>query len=641
MKRFLTLSCLGLAAFGLCGAYAGIIPEPNAAALPYATQSNPETLVVDASTAGRGFATSTMHIPVRPGPFTFVYPEWIPGYHSPSGPLADISQLKVSANGTPLAWRRDKVDMYAFHVDVPHGVDSIKVQFTVLLNGGQSVGGNVMSTPNVAVISWTRMFFYQNDINYHHYYIKPSIILPKGRGYGTALTKVSRVGQRVNFAEEPLTYVGDSPLDMGRYYKKVLLWHQGNAHQWLDMFADAPQDLDVPAKILDAYKNMTPEALALYGSRHWYNYHALLTLSNKIGFEGIEHHQSSDNRAPAGFMTNPKWQLVAGDLITHEFSHSWNGKYRRPWDLTTDNYQIPQRTDLLWVYEGMNQYLGDLLSFRCGIRKPSEYPQYLAVLYSQMAHEPGRDTTPLIDLTTGAPYYYMTANGQYPSIRRTAGDFYTEGELLWLDVDTIIRAKTHDRKSLDTFLHLYSEPKLTGPITKTYTRAEIEHLLNEVVPYDWHAFFQRHVYEVAKLPPTGEIKRAGWRLVYNSKPNPFVVADEQMFHVNSQWLTYGFDIGRGGKLTDVREWSPAWKAAMAPGMKIESVDGQRYTPAALKYVMVQAEHTRQPTTFIVSKDGWFHTIEVSYFGGPRYPHLVRIPGTVNLLAKIMAPHAKH
>ncbi len=639
MKQFLMRSAFAAAALGLCvsAGAAGLIPEPNANAVPYATKADPEILVLDASTAGRGFATSTMQIPVRPGPFTFVYPQWIPGYHAPHGPLADVSQIKVSADGKPLTWRRDKVDMYAFHVTVPQGVHTIKVQFTVLLNGG----GSLRASPNTAVITWTRVLFYQNNINYHHYYVKPSIILPKGWGYSTALTTTSREGERVNFAEEPLTYVGDSPLDMGRYYKKVLLWHHGNAHMWLDMFADAPQDLDVPAKLLAAYKNVAPEALALYGSRHWYNYHALLTLSNKISFEGVEHHQSSDNRAPADFMTNPSQQLVGGDLITHEFSHSWNGKYRRPWDLTTDNYQIPQRTDLLWVYEGMNQYLGDLLSFRAGIRKPSQYPQYLAMIYSQMATEPGRDTTPLIDLTTGAPYYYDQARGEYSSIRRTAGDFYTEGELLWLDVDTIIRAKTHGKKSLDTFLHLYSQPKFTGPITKTYTRADIEHLLNEVVPYNWHAFFQRHVYEVAKLPPTGELRRSGWRLVYTSKPNPFMAAAEAMYHFDSQWLTYGFTINKMGVLADVREGSPAWKAGMAPGMKIEAVDGQTFTPKVLNYVMVQAKRHAKPTKFVVSQDGWFHTIWVSYFGGPRYPHLVRIPGTVNMLAKIMAPHAKH
>ena len=641
VKRLLTLSSLGIAALGLCAAHAaGLIPEPNANALPFATRANPETLLLDARTAGRGFATSTMHIPVRPGAFTFVYPKWIPGEHGPTGPLANISQLKVSAGGQPLTWRRDRVDMYAFHVVVPRGVSSIKVQFTVLLNAPDT-----MATQNLAVINWNRVLFYQDDINYHHYYIRASIILPPKWTYGTALTAADQAGQRVDFTEVPLTMLVDSPLDMGRYHRQVLLWHHGDAHQWLDMFADRPQDLDVPVAILAAYRNMTPEALALYGSRHWYNYHSLLTLSDKIGFEGIEHHQSSDDRAPSTFMTNPKWQLVAGDLLTHEFSHSWNGKYRRPWDLTTDNYQIPQRTDLLWVYEGMNQYLGDLLSFRTGIRKPSEYPEYLAMIYSRMASEPGRDTEPLIDTTTAAPYLYQ-ARGQYPSIRRTAGDFYTEGELLWLDVDTIIRTRTHDGKSLDTFLHLYSQPKRTGPITKTYTRADIERLLNEVTPYDWHAFFQRHVYEVAKRPPTGELARSGWRLVYTSAPNRFVVAREQLFHRNDQWLTYGFNVGKGGVLSDVREGSPAWIAGMAPGMKIEAVDAQSYprsghqSRALLRYELNQAERHHQPTRFIVSQDGWFRTIDVAYYGGPRYPHLVRIKGKPNLLARIMAPHAK-
>ncbi len=639
MKLRLMCSVLAVAVIGLSGTAgaAGLIPEPNAAAVPYATKADPETLVLDARLAARGIAVSTLHIPVRPGPFTFVYPKWIPGYHSPAGVLADISQLKVSAEGRALSWRRDKVDMYAFHVTVPAGVRTIKVQFTMLLNGGASK----RATPNLATICWTRAFFYQNNINYRHYYLRASIILPKGWAYGTALTTVSRVGQRVNFAEEPLTYVGDSPLFMGRFYRKVQLWHHGSAHMWLDMFADAPQELDVPAKLLAAYKRLPKEAFALYGSRHWYNYHSLLALSNHISFDGIEHHQSSDDRAPADFMTNPDQQLIGGDLIPHEFSHSWNGKYRRPWDLKTDNYQIPQRTDLLWVYEGMNQYLGDLLSFRSGIRKPSEYPQYLAMIYSEMATEPGRYTEPLIDLTTGAPYFYMTATGQYPSLRRSAADFYTEGELLWLDVDTIIRARTDGKKSLDTFWHLYSAPKFTGPITKPYTRADIERLLNTVCPYNWHAFFQRHVYEVSKLPPTGELKRSGWRLVYTAKPNPFMTAAEATHHVDYQWLTYGFNVGRSGALSDVREGSPAWKAGMSPGMKLIAVDGQQFSPDVLQYYLRAAAHDHATTRFTVAQDGWVHTVSVRYVGGPRYPHLLRIPGTQNMLAKIMAPHAGH
>src|SRR6185437_919464 len=422
VKRLLPVCGVGLLALALGASPASTGAEPNANATPYATQADPEIVVLDASTAGRGFARSTVQIPVRPGPFTLVYPKWIPGFHGPHNPLADVSELRVSANGQPLTWNRDKVDMYAFHIVVPPGVHSITVRFTVLLNAG----GSMRASPHVAVLSWPRVLFYQNDINYHHYYVKASVILPEGWDYSTALTTASHVGQRVDFQEEPLTYVVDSPLDIGLYSKKVLLWQQGDAHMWLDMFADAPQNLDVPAKLLDAYKNVAPEALALYGSRHWADCHALLSLSDAITFEGVEHHQSSDNRAAADFMTNPSEQLVGGDLITHEFSHSWNGKYRRPADLTTPNFQVPMKTDLLWVYEGMNQYLGDVLSFRSGIREAKDYPEYVASIYAGMDYEAGRTTTPLIDLTTAAPYLYE-ARGDYGTIRRNANDFYDEG----------------------------------------------------------------------------------------------------------------------------------------------------------------------------------------------------------------------
>jgi predicted metalloprotease with PDZ domain len=633
VKRLLPLSCASALLISLCVSGASSAAEPNANARSDATKSKPETLVLDARDAARGLMTSKMQIPVHPGEFTFVYPKWIPGEHGPTGPLADISEIKVSANGQPLTWGRDKVDMYAFHVDVPRGVHEIDVQFTVLVNSPDT-----MATANLLVLNWNRVLFYQADTNSHDVYFKPSIILPDGWSYGTALPGPQQSGQRVDFAEVPLNMLVDSPLDAGRFYKHIELWRSGSAYQELDVFADAPQDLDFSSKLIGEYKHMTPEALALYGSRHWNDYHSLLTLSDKVGFQGIEHHQSSDNRAPDDFMTNPQMQLAAGDLLTHEFSHSWNGKYRRPYDLFALNFQIPEQTDLLWVYEGMNQYLGDLLSFRAGIREPKEYPEYLASIYSQMAHEPGRNTEPLIDTTTAAPYLYE-ARGSYPSIRRTAGDFYTEGELLWLDVDTIIREKTGGKKSLDTFLHLYSAPAVTGPITKTYTRADIEHLLNEVVPYDWHAFFQKRVYEVAPLPPTGELARAGWKLVYTSKPNKFIAAAEALRHINYQWLAYGINIGKDDTITDVREGSPAWQAGMAPGMKIMAVDGQAYTDKVLGYAMKQAEHSSTPTAFMVQQDGWYRTLQVSYHDGPRYPHLVRIPGTQDMLAKIMAPHA--
>ncbi len=632
---------LGIATLLTAGPLPAQAAEPNANAVSYATQDNPETLVLDARDAGRGLMTATMTIPVKPGPFTFVYPKWVPGEHGPTGPLANISQIKVSANGRALTWRRDQVDMYAFHVDVPPGVSKLDVQFTVLVNAS----GDVMSTPNLAIVNWNRVLFYQNDTNSSQVYFKPSIILPKGWSYGAALPDPHQTGERVDFGEVPLNMLVDSPLDAGIYYKHIELWHKGNAYQMLDIFADKPQDLDIPDSLISKYKRMTPEALALYGARHWNVYHSLLALSDAVGFQGIEHHQSSDDRAPDDFMINPKEQMAAGDLLTHEFSHSWNGKYRRPFDLWQPNFQIPEHTELLWVYEGMTQYLGDLLSFRTGIRKPSDYPEYLAMIYSNMATEPGRNTEPLIDTTTAAPYLYE-ARGSYPEIRRTAGDFYTEGELMWLDVDSIIREKTHGEKSLDSFLHLYAGPPDTGPITKTYTRADIESLLNQVVPNDWHEFFQKHVYDIADLPPTAELARAGWKLVYTSKPNLFMQTQAKLRHVNNQWLTYGFVLNKQNIVIRVRESSPAWQAGMAPGMKIQAVNGQAYSEDSqthpdkvLDWAMQQAQHSTAPTVFLVRQDGWFHTYNVSYHDGPRYPHLVRIPGTPDMLAKIMAPHA--
>jgi predicted metalloprotease with PDZ domain len=634
VTRVLPLATIGLLLLGVCVTRPAPAEEPNSNAQSYATQANPETLVLDAHNVGRGLMTATMQIPVKPGAFTFVYPKWVPGEHGPTGPLVDISEIKVSAGGQSLEWWRDKVDMYAFHVDVPRGVHTLDVQFTVLVNSA----GDRMSTANLAIINWNRVLFYQADTNSHKVWFKPSIILPQGWSYGTALPGPQESGNRVDFAVVALNMLVDSPLDMGRYYKHVELWREGSAYQMLDMFADKPQDLDVPDKLIAKYKQMTPQALALYGSRHWNDYHSLLTLSDQIGFQGIEHHQSSDNRGPDDFMTNPKDQFAAGDLLTHEFSHSWNGKYRRPADLTTLNFQIPEQTDLLWVYEGMNQYLGDLLSFRTQIRKPSDYPEYLAALYASYATEPGRNTEPLIDTTTAAPYLYEAA-GAYSSIRRTAGDFYGEGELLWLDVDTLIREKTHGEKSLDTFLHLYSAPAVTGPITKTYTRADIERLLNEVVPNDWHAFFQKRVYEVAPTPPTDEIERSGWKLVYTSKPNRFMEAADTLRHSNDQWYTYGVKIGKDGTVTDVREGSPAWSAGMAPGMKITALDGQAYDNDVLKYALTQAEHSNAPTAFLVQQDDWYRTVNVDYHGGPKYPHLVRISGTQDMLAQIMAPRS--
>jgi predicted metalloprotease with PDZ domain len=609
---------------------AGFVAKPS-----LATEQDPATLILDASRAADGIMEVRERIPATAGSFTIVYPKWIPGEHGPTGPLNDLAALRISADGAPLDWRRDPNDLYAFHVDVPAGTQAIDAEFDVLMNAS----GDVMSSHSLAIVNWNRALLYQDGIDSHRYFVKPSIVLPPGWDFATALRGAMQSGNRIDFAVTPLNMLVDSPLDLGRYVRKWNLWQEGSAFVQLDAFADHPQDLDLPASLLRAYQRVPDEAFALYGSRHFADYHALLTLSDAVGFQGIEHHQSSDNRAPDDFLTDPDESLSGGDLVTHEFSHSWNGKYRRPADLTTPNFQVPQLTDLLWVYEGMNQYLGDLLSFRAGIREPKQYPEYLATVYSEMDTETGRATTPLIDLTTGAPYYYL-ARGDYGAIRRNAGDFYTEGELVWLDVDTIIRERSHGARSLDTFLHRYTEPALTGPIVKTYTRGEIETLLNEVEPYDWHAFFDKYVYQRSVHPPADELARSGWKFVYTEKPNAFITASQADDPGITGWYSYGADLSAKGVVRDVREGSPAWRAGLAPGMHVLAVDNQEFSAGVFEYALKKAQHSSAPISLITSQTGWFQTLSLDYHDGVRYPHLERIEGTPDMLAAIMLPHAK-
>jgi predicted metalloprotease with PDZ domain len=592
------------------------------------------TLVLDARDAPRGIMYAHLTIPVKPGPFTFVYPKWIPGEHAPAGPLSDMAELSVSANGASIPWSRDLVDMYAFHVIVPEGVSQLGVDFDVLLNAP----GNTMATNHIAIVNWNRDLVYQQDTNSADVYVKPSIDLPAGWDFGTALPVAQRSGDRVAFTQVTLRTLVDSPLDCGLYAKHIPLWSSGASVAQLDLFADDPEDLDVSPKHIAPYRRLVVEALAMYGARHWNNYHALLTLSNAIGAEGIEHHESSDNRAPADFLKNPQWALLGGDLIPHEFSHSWNGKYRRPTDLTTDNFQIPMQTDLLWVYEGMNQYLGDLLSFRAGLRSAKIFPDFIASRYARLDTEPGRLKDPLIDTAAGAPFLYG-ARGDYPSLRRSAGDFYGEGELIWLDVDTIIRGQTGGAKSLDDFLHAYAGPPDTGPQVVPYTRDDIERLLNGVTPYDWHGFFERTIYEIAPHPPSDDFARAGWQLVYSAEPNQVDAAREQLTHTIDRWYSIGLRLRNDGTVTDVREPSPAWNAGLAVGMKVVAADGRAFDADVLDDALRTAQTSSAPVALLINDRDWYRTYNVDYHGGLRYPHLTRISQTPDMFAKIIAPRA--
>jgi len=604
-------------------------------AIPVAAATEPMTLAVDARDATHNILHVRMTIPVHPGPFTLVYPEWIPGEHGPTGPINSLAVLRVSANGSPVPWQRDFVDLYAFHMDVPAGTSALDVTFDQLI-----ASQDPMATPNLMILNWNRVLLYPAGSRSDDVGVKPSVILPPGWEFGTALAGAQRNGDSVSFDRVSLTTLVDSPLDAGRYFRRIALLESPPFSNEIDIFADQARDLELTPAVIQEYKNLIAETDALYGARHWSNYHFLLTLSDKIPFQGIEHHQSSDNRASDDYLTDADALKSAPDLLPHEFSHSWNGKYRRPADLLTPDYQLPEKTDLLWVYEGLNQYLGDMLSFRSGLVAADEYPEYLANVYGDLDFEPGRMATPLVDTAIAAPYLYL-APKDWSSQRRSSGDFYSEGELVWLAADAIIRTQSHGSRSLDDFVKAFDGQRTTPPMVVTYTREDVVNALNAVQPYDWEGFFQKWVYEVAPHPISLGVTLSGYKLVWNSTPNTWDSLDASVAQTQHFEYSLGFTTDADGHVADVLQGSPAAAAGMGADTSIVAVNGRKYSADILHEAITAAKDSTRPIELITVSADEYRTIAIDYHDGERYPHLARMAGTPDLLTAIMAAHSHH
>jgi predicted metalloprotease with PDZ domain len=603
-----------------------------------AVAAQPMTVVVDAREAPRNILHVRMTIGVTPGDVTLYYPKWVPGEHGPTGPLANLATLSIEGGGKPLAWQRDLVDMYAFHVHVPDGVTTLHVSFDFLMTQD-----DVMGTPDILVLNWNRVVLYPAGTPVRDISITPSVILPAGWRFGTALPSPKQSADRVDFDTVSLETLVDSTLDAGRYTRRVMLFDQGGATNELDIFADAPADLDYAPDVDAHLKALIVQADALYGWRSWSHYHFLLALSAPIEADGIEHRESSDDRALDAYLSDAHTLYSSGDLLPHEFSHSWNGKYRRPADLTTSDYQAPEKTDLLWVYEGLNQYIGDMLSYRSGLRDPKEYPDYLASLYAFMDDEPGRLTTPLSETAVAAPFLYE-APKQWARERRHSDDFYDEGELVWLDADTLIRQTSHGTKSLDDFIRAFYAPVQPMATVRTYTYDDVVTALNAVQPYDWDGFFRARVYATVTHPPSAEFERAGYHLIFSEAPNATDQITEEVDHEVDVRYSLGIvvksenDDAAPGEVQDILTGSPAAAAGLGAGVKLIAVNWRAYSADVLHAAVKASRTAREPITLIVQSGKTFTLITIDYHGGERHPHLVRIVGTPDMLETITAPH---
>ena len=602
------------------------------------------TIAVDATNAPRKILHATLTLPAQPGEMTLVYPKWIPGEHAPTGPIVDFAGLKMSANGHEVRWRRDSVDMYAFHLIVPAGANQLDVQADYLDTAAASgFSAGASSSANLVLLSWNELLLYPQGAKPGDIQVKPSLKLPEGWKFGTALTQESGSDNRIHFAQVSLEELIDSPVLAGLYFKEVPLAVEVEPKHFLDLAADGPEDLAIKPEMQAAFDNLVREAGALYRSRHYHSYHFLVTLSDQVAHFGLEHHQSSDDRVPEKTFLDDGLSLLAADLLPHEFTHSWNGKYRRPDGLATANYQDPMQGDLLWVYEGMTQYWGEVLAARSGIQSADQYKSYLASVAANLNARPGRTWRDLQDTATAAQLLYF-ASGGWDNWRRGV-DYYAEGELIWLDADTLIRERSKGKRSLNDFAGTFlavggnlapSDPPKVLP----YTFNDVVAGLNAVEPYDWTTFFREHLDTLADHAPLGGIVRGGYKLDYTDAPSEFERANEAAARGVDAWYSLGLKVAGDGVIADVLYGGLADKAGFGPEMTIVAVNGRKYSPELLHQVIHESQTSQTPLEFIVENTGYFHVLKINYHDGEKYPQLVRVGDKPASLDAILQPLVK-
>jgi predicted metalloprotease with PDZ domain len=590
-------------------------------------------LSVDATDAPRKIFHAKLTIPATPGSFTLYYPKWIPGEHGPTGPVEDLVGLKFSANGQQLTWRRDLQDGWTFHVDVPAGVTSIdaSLDFVSPIEEGIYTGGP-SATDKLAILSWNTMLLYPAGWNSDDLTYQLSLQLPDGWKFATPLPVDSQSGQQIHFKPTSLTELVDSPVATGEFMRVVPLAE--GPHQELDLTADSADALNAPQEMFDDYKKLTDQAYKLFGARHFRDYHFLFSLSDHVAHFGLEHHESNDSRIPERGVTDPDYRMLAAGLLPHEYVHSWNGKYRRPYDLEIPDYEKPMQTDLLWVYEGLTSYLGDVLSARSGLRTPQQYYDNLAVIAAMLDHRPGREWRNLQDTADGVPSMQNAPN-QWVSTRRPL-DYYDEDVLNWLWVDVIIRQQSHGAKSIDDFCHIfYGGPNGDPQVVKTYTFDDIVNTLNQVVTYDWRGFWTERLTNHGPGAPLGGIEGSGWKIIYDATRDGRSAAYEDERHEILATSSIGLRLQEDGTVIDTIEGMAAAKTGIGPGMKILAVNGRRFTEHIFRTALDDAKNSSAPIEFLVENTDYFVTYKVDYHEGQKYPHLVRDGSKPDLLSDII------
>ena len=608
-----------------------------AAALGWA-QSADIQVNVDARDAPRRLIHVQLYIPTNPGPLTLFYPQWIPGEHGPTGPIADLVNLKIRANDRTVAWRRDAINLYAFHVNVPPSTAVLDVTFDFISPadaGGFSSGSSM--TTELAVFSWNQYVLYPQGATADQLRYQARLRLPHDWHYGTALAVAQESGDQIEFRPVSLTTLIDSPVSAGAHYKTIELGAVDGAGHYLHIAADSDRALAIAPDTINQYRKLIAEAGAMFGGRHYRSYHFLLTLSNHVASFGLEHHESSDDRLDERTLIDESLLRFHAELLPHEFVHSWNGKYRRPIGLVTKDYNQPMKGDLLWMYEGLTEYLGSVLAARSGLESPELFRDRLAYVAAHLDHESGRSWRPLADTAISGQLLFG-ARDDYAALRRGL-DFYGEGQLVWMEVDTLIRQLSHGAKSIDDFCQVFYGGE-GGVSVNPYTLDDVAAALNQIAPHDWAAFFRRRVETVRTRPPLAGLENGGWRLSYSAQRSDYWNAAEDQSKVMDVMPSLGVSVKNDGLVQDVEIGGPVQMAGIAPGAKITSVNGRQFSPAVLRGEIQDAAAKGEAIELVVKNGEYFSTHKVDYRGGEKYPYLEKRPGKSDVLGEILRPRTK-
>ncbi|HJP98226.1 MAG TPA: M61 family peptidase [Rhodanobacteraceae bacterium] len=625
MKRLSLLFCaLALAA------PASVMAAESASAAP-----GPVALTVSLPDPGQKILYVREVMPVAPGPLTLYYPKWIPGDHSPDGPIEQVMGLEFFANGKRLAWQRDELDRFTFHVTVPGDANQLDVRF--------QFPSHDRVTDNLIDLTWDHVALYRAGYPTKDQMFQPSLVVPAGWHYGSALQTGKRDGKRIDFKAVPFNTLVDSPVIAGKYFRQIDLTPKGSSvHRYLDMVGDSAAAIAITGPQSAGFHHLIEQAQALFHSHHYDSYHLLLTLSDHTAKGGLEHHQSSDDKARGGskMFADPDHFMLDASLLPHEYTHSWNGKFMRPAGLWRPDFEQPEKPKLLWVYEGLTVYLGDTLTARSGLWSPATWRDVLAYRAAVMAYRTGRAWRPLIDTTIAVDYSAPEAWANW----RRQNDFYREGELLWLAVDMKIRTLSHGKRSIDDFAREFFGVDNGSFVTHTYDFDDVVAALNKIQPYDWAAFLHGWVDGTGdQVPLLSGIDASGWKLVYNDQPSAYQSALENVGMgelegkgVNAMF-SIGMFLGDDGRVQDVLWQGPSFKAGLAPGMQLVSVDGRAYSMQVLHEAIAAAQKGKQPLRIQARNDGAVATYTVHYDGGLKYPHLVREPAKADYLKQLLAP----